>query len=52
MAKVRAKEPCYLNDAGYKTPEDGVFDYNGPKHDSLEYIKATASPANVAGNAD
>jgi hypothetical protein len=38
MAKVRAKEPCYLNETGYKTPDDGEFNYNGPEHDSLEYL--------------
>ena len=38
MAKVRAKETCYLSEAGYKTPEDGEFEYNGPKHDSLELV--------------
>jgi len=39
MAQVKAKVPCYLGDAGYKTPDDGVFDYNGPQHNSLEYIE-------------
>lgn len=48
MALVRAKEPCYLGEAGYKTPDDGEFEYNGPKHDSLEAVKKTADPA-VAG---
>lgn len=42
MAKVRAKQPCYLgtDHGGYKTPEDGEFEYNGPKHNSLEYLDA------------
>lgn len=39
MATVRAKEACYLGTAGYKTPDDGEFEYNGPKHDSLEFVK-------------
>lgn len=44
MAQVKAKVPCYLGDAGYKTPDDGVFEYNGPKHNSLEYLKGKPEP--------
>lgn len=35
MGLVRAKEPCYLHEVGYKAPEDGDFEYSGPKHASL-----------------
>lgn len=32
MAQVKVTEACYLNDDGYKAPEEGVFEYNGPEH--------------------
>jgi len=48
--KVRATKECYLGDAGYKTPDDGIFEYNGPPHHCLEEVveekpKAPKEPA-------
>jgi hypothetical protein len=38
VALYRAKEDCYLGDAGYKVKGE-EFEYSGPKHDSLEAVK-------------
>lgn len=54
MARVRAKEVCYLNETGLKGPDDGEFNYDGPPHDSLEYLdgKPKATTASRASKKD